>query len=244
MTDVQTGWVQLKAQADEIGRRRLGDLHQVISDTVSQFQTEAAGQVEGLSGPSRDGMAQTMFAAMTNVAMSTIPGFQVGRAAIGAFRDVFLRGISDAAASSAGGREAQAKDELRRVLGDLAYETRESAKAAWNAGAALIDNDLDELITERPELQNLEFDDNAAWTAGWLCDQIGIQEASLVDPSAQLIATLWDAFHKEYYEAAAALRWGELDAVGRAAFLAEMEPDQRVPFLRLMGEDPSDWGVE
>ena len=244
MADDHEGWVLLKDGADKVAKQRLGDLNQLITSTVTQFHTEAAGQVEGLEGGSQDGMGAAMFTAITSVIASAFPNGGMALGAITSFRDVLVSGITQAAANSSAGRLAQAKDELRRVLGELAAATRDSAEAAWYESSNKVDESLDALFNERPDLKNLEFDDNAAWTEGWLCDQIGIRDAHVADPSHRIIGPLWEAFHHDYYRAAARVRWADRSHGEKLQFLAEMDGGEREPFLVLMGEDPRWWEIE
>ena len=240
------GWMLLKDGAAEMAQRRLGDMNQLLASTVAQFHVDAAGQVEGLYGPSYDGMGASMFNAVTTVIGSMVPASvvsTVGMTAIRSFRDVLVAGVNQAASSSASGRLAAAKEELRRVLGDLTAATRDSANAAWSEGAGKVRDSLNELFEHRSELRNLEYDYNATSTEEWLCDQIGIQDAHVANPSHLLIQQLWQAFHHDYYLASSRVRWADRNHYEKLQFLAELAEDERAPFLSLMGEDVAWWTI-
>jgi hypothetical protein len=246
-TEHTESWMLLKDGAAKVATQRLSDLQLLLTTCVSQFHDDASAQVEGLEGESHEGLGAELFNALTNVLMVAFPEEKliekVAMEAIKGFRDVFVAGIAHAAATSDDGRLAQAKDELRRVLNDLVAATRDSATAAWHEGTAKIDQDLTTFFDTNPKYRNLPFDGDADATEKWISDQIGIRDAAMIDPSAQILAALWDAFHRDFYRISAQVRWADQSQIGKLQFLADMEPDQRTPFLQMMGEDPAWWEV-
>ncbi len=244
-TEHAENWMLLKDGAAKVATQRLSDLQQLLTTCVSQFHDDASAQVEGLEGESHEGLGAELFNALTNVLMVAFPEEmlleKIAAEAIKGFRDVFVAGVAHAAATSADGRLAQAKDELRRVLNDLVAATRDSATAAWHDGAAKINRDLTAFFDADPKYHNLPYDGDANATEEWISDQIGIRDAAEIDPSAKILAGLWDAFHRDFYRIAAQVRWAGQSQLSKLQFLADMEPDQRVPFLQMMGEDSAWW---
>ena len=245
MPEPTENWMLLKDGAAKVAAQRLSDLQQLLAVCVSQFHDDASAQVEGLEGESDAAVGAALFNALTNVIMVAFPAEalleKVAAEAIKSFRDVLVTEITSAGAASAAGRLAQAKDDLRRILNDLVAAARDSAAKATYVGRAKIDQDLGAFFAAHPDYYNLPYDADANATEGWLSDQIGIRAAAVINPSAELLAGLWDTFHQALYRISARGRWADRSHFDKLQFLAEMEPDQRVPFLQMMGEDPSWW---
>jgi hypothetical protein len=239
--------VLLKDGAIKVAHQRLSDTHQLITTCVSQFHDDASAQVEGLEGPSEEGLGIELFKALSDIVMVAFPeeyiAEKLAREAIKGFRDTFAAGVSQAATASAAGRLAHAKDELRRVLNDLVAATRDSAAAAWRAGIDKIPDSLQAFFDANPHHHNLPYDENANAMEEWLSDSIGIRDAGVANPSPAITEGLWTSFHKDYYRVSAKLRWAERNFTEKYRFLTEMDPGQRPEFVRMMGENWDGWWV-
>jgi hypothetical protein len=244
-------WSRLVQNADTIATQRLSDYHQLFTTCVAQFHDDASAQVEDLEGhASEEGLGLEMFKGLTNVLMAAFPVEklveEVAAEAIKSFRDVFVAGVSQAAASTSAGRVAHAKDELRRQLNELVYATRTSSEAAWSAGQSKISASLDAFSDANPHYHTLGdlLVNEADWKANaeWLADQIGILNAFVVNPTPELTDALWKAFHHDYYRISAQVRWADRSDHEQMVFVRDMEPSQRFPFLTMMGiQYPDSW---
>jgi hypothetical protein len=247
MPTVAENWMLLKDGSTKVAHQRLSDFHQLITTCVSQFHDDASAQVEGLEGPSEEGLGLELFKVLSDLLMVAFPeeyiAEQLAREAIKAFRDTLVAGVSKAAAVSAAGRLAQAKDELRRVLNDLVAATRDSAAAAWREGIAKVPESLQAFFDANPNHHNLPYDENANAMEEWLSDSIGIRDAFVANPCPEIIEGLWTSFHKDYYRVSARLRWNERSFTEKYQFLTEMNRSQRPEFVRMMGENWDGWWV-
>jgi hypothetical protein len=212
---------------------------------VNQFHHDASAQVEGLEGHSEEGLGIELFKALTDVLMVAFPEEviieKMAGEALKGFRDVMIAGISQVAHESSAGRLAHAKDELRRVLNNLTAATSDGATAGWHDGTGKLPASLDAFFHAHPEHKHDEFGADASWWEGYICDQIGIRDAAVADPSPQIVQALWTSFHTDFYRISAQVKWADRDFYSKVQFLAEMEASQRHDFLVSVGEDPQNW---
>jgi hypothetical protein len=245
MGTVADSWPHLKDGAIKLGHQRLSDMHHLITTCVSQFHDDASAQVENLSGPSEEGLGLDLFKALTDVLFVFFPETmiveKIAREAIKGFRDTMIAGINQAGAASAAGRLAQAKDELRRVLNDLAYATRSNAEAGWRDGVAKLPESLQGFIDASPQYHHLPYDENAHAMEGWLCDSIGIRDAAVANPTPQMIEALWASFNRNVGRVSGRLKWNGMNFVEKYQWLHPVERQQRDHFLTNMGENVYWW---
>jgi len=238
----------LKDGAEKTASQRLSDLHQVVTSTVNQFHRDATSQIESIHGESHEGLGAELFKALHSVMMVCFPEEYIiekmAAEVIKGARDAALASIGQSEAASAQGRLDQAKDELRRKLDDLAAATDEAMRAAWHAGVASLPASLDAVFTAHPEYKNQDFGADASQWEGWLSDQIGVRDAFVANPSAQIIEKLWQSFHHDFYQATARLHFFDMDNdIVRLLFLLrDIEPASDVhEFLRVIGADVAYW---
>lgn len=243
-----TDWALLKDGTAKVAGQRLSDLHQIMTSTVSGFHRDATTQVESIHGHSAEGLGSELFKALHSVLMVCFPEELIIEKAMAEVvkgaRDAAMASINQSEAQSAQGRLDAAKDELRRRLDDLAAAFDESYFAAWRAAIAAVPHALDAYFAEHPEHQTASFDANASEWEAWLCDQIGIRDAGVANPSAQALASLWAAFHHEFYRTTAHLNFFEMDndTVRLLFLLRDVEPVSNVSeFLHAVGADVPYW---
>jgi hypothetical protein len=192
-------WMMLKDGAAKVAAQRLADTHQLITTAVSGFHDDAVTQIEGLQGPSEEGLGNELFKALTDVLMLAFPeelvAEQVAGEALKGFRDVMIAGITAQEKVTAATKLAQAKDQLRHVLDDLAASFRASAETGWTDAHYKIDESLKAFFNAHPEYKNLDYGEDANAFEEWLSDSIGIRDPPAYDPSPTIIAALWAQFN-------------------------------------------------
>jgi hypothetical protein len=159
-------------------------------------------------------------------------------------RDAALASIAQSEAASAQGRLDKAKDELRRKLDDLAAATDEAMRQAWQVGVSHMPTSIEPVFTAHPEYKSFDFGADASQWEGWFCDQIGVRDAFVTNPSAHITEQLWQSFHHDFYRATARLHFYDMDNdVVRLLFLVrDIEPVSNVHnFLVAIGADVPYW---
>jgi hypothetical protein len=243
---VVDSWPQLKDGANKVAHQRLSDTYHLITTCVSQFHDDASASIESLEGPSEEGLGLELFKALSDVLMVAFPEgaiVEVAAEAIKGFRDTLIAGISHAEASTAAGRVAHAKEELRRILNDLANATRESAKSAWSVGIAKIPDSLQGFIDANPQFHNAPYDENANAMEEWLSDSIGIRAADVSDPSPEITAALWASFNKDIGRVAGHLKWESMNFTEKWHYVQPLERSQRDAFIRQNDENVEWWEI-
>jgi hypothetical protein len=241
-------WMLLKDGAEKVATQRLSDLHQLVTGTVNQFHRDATSQIDAIHGEAHEGLGAELFKALHGVMMVCFPEEYIiekmAAEVVKGARDAALASIGQSEAASAQGRLNQAKDELRRKLDELAAATDEAMRAAWYAGVAHLPAAVEAVFTAHPEYKNTEFGSNASEWEGWLCDQIGVRDAFVANPSAHITEQLWQAFHHDFYRATARLHFYEIDGdTERLLFLLrDIAPASDVhEFLGAIGADVPYW---
>jgi hypothetical protein len=233
-------WMLLLAGTDTLARRRIGDMHEQLTETVTEFHNDAAQQAVDLRAPAERDLGLALFDALADVLTNVVLADdnvveKVAGEAITAFRDVLVAGIRDAGQQAVATSYEQAHDQLAHALRDLVVGTRSSAIQAWHRADALLPQSLDAFFAAHPDYRHHEFGEDAPQWAAWFCDQIGILDAAVANPAAAVTEALWRAFHADYYRLSAQVCWHERNVLEQVEFLHDMDPGQRDPFLQLMG---------
>jgi hypothetical protein len=236
-------WHHFKAGANKVATQRLSDLHQIIVGTVFQFYRDASEQVENFDGESQSGLGASLFSGLTSVLFAAIPNPAMGVAAIVAFRDVLVSGISAHASSATDDRHKEARAQLRHVVNELATSTQSSADSAWSSATGRIDGDLDLLWQQRSDHYGpIAYGNDASWWEGQICDEIGIRDPHVYSPAADITGALWAAWTPEVSRVSLRVQWDDKSHTGKLQYLLEHPAD----FDRIMstlGLDASWWRI-
>jgi hypothetical protein len=236
-------WHHFKAGAHKVATQRLSDLHQIIVGTVFQFYRDASEQVESFDGESQSGLGASLFSSLTSVLFAAIPNPAMGVAAIVAFRDVLVSGISAYASSATDDRHKAAREQLRHVVNELATSTQESANSAWSTATGRIDGDLDLLWQNRKDHYGpIRYGDDASWWEGQICDEIGVRDPHVYSPAADITRALWAAWTPEVARVSLRVQWEDKSHTGKLQYLLE-NPEHFDHIMSTLGLDASWWRI-
>ena len=241
-------WELLRDGAVHLAYQRLQGLHSVATGAVNSFHRDAYAQIETLRGSAPSALGGELFKTLTNIVWICFPeGALLEKIADEAFkaaRDGAVSTLQSYAAQSSDQRAEGARDELRAKLNDMTAANDAAFKAAWIQGNAKAPEALATFFQQHPQYRNLPYDSNAIHMQGWLCDQIGIRDFAIVDPTAKILEELWAAFAKEVGRASAKLKFFDMDNdVERLVYLLEkVAPTTDVAtFLQRIGADVRYW---
>lgn len=245
-------WLLIKDGAAHEAGRRLDATNQMAYAAANQFWRDARTATDGLEAPSSEGLGLEMFKALTDVLMVAFPEEliieKVAGEALKAFRDVAIAGVSQQRAATAAETKAHAQDQLRHVLDDLLAGFEAGLKAGKLAAMHKVDDSIQKFFGAHPEYQNFDFgNDTTQWEA-WVCDQIGIRDEGVMDPSATITEHLWAQFNHEIARVSWGMKmehtpvlerqnfdfaqWHALDAHDRLERLAHLDQHARQQLLQ------------
>ena len=236
-------WPHYKAGASKVAHQRLSDLYQIITTTVNQFARDVWEQVEDFDGESDSTLGAGLFSALTSIIASAIPSPGVGVAAVVAFRDMLVAGVSGHVAEATATRHKEARAQLRHVANELATSTQQAAYSAWTSAVGRIDDDLDTLFElQRDKWGPLEYDDNATFYEGLICDEIGIRDAHVWSPAADITGALWAAWIPEISRVSLKVKWEDMSHTGKLQYLVDNQ-ESFDKIVRVLNLDADWWRI-
>ena len=236
-------WPHYKAGASKVAHQRLSDLYQIITTTVNQFARDVWEQVEDFDGESDSTLGAGLFSALTSIIASAIPSPGVGVAAVVAFRDMLVAGVSGHVAEATATRHKEARAQLRHVANELATSTQQAAYSAWTNAVGRIDDDLDTLFElQRDKWGPLEYDDNATFYEGLICDEIGIRDAHVWSPAADITGALWAAWIPEISRVSLKVKWEDMSHTGKLQYLVDNQ-ENFDKIMRVLNLDADWWRI-
>ena len=236
---------QLLAQAvTEEADHRFHALRERITTSVGTFQSDAYAQIESqVKGKTEGSLFDAAFSGVVNVLVAVIPGgalMDIGKEGIKAFIDEFKKGAADYANMSSAGRLDEAKDEMRRRIGDLYMLISSNADLAVAAGHAALPQSLAQFVEHNPQYRHINANDIPT-VKDQICDWIGVRDEW---PGAEITKTLWASFNHDLSRVVARVHFYDMDSDGeRLVFLIEkIEPTTDVgQFLEAIHADGPYW---